>query len=97
MRSVPIHQSLLRDDLVLGGERDPVLYAAVLAVIIFVNGMSLPGTLLALAVWMACLTTLRRMAKADPMMSKVWMRHIRQQDYYPAHSSPWVRDKAKKK
>lgn len=97
MRSVPIRQSLLRDDLVLGGERDPVLYAGVLAVIIFVNGMSLSGTGLALALWFASLTALRRMARADPMMSKVWMRHIRQQHYYPAHSSPWVRDKAKKK
>ncbi len=97
MRNVTIHQSLLRDDLVLGGERDPVLYAGVLAVIIFVNGMSLSGTGLALAVWLASLTALRRMAKADPMMSRVWLRHIRQQRYYPAHSSPWVRDKAKKK
>lgn len=97
MRHAPIHQSLLRDDLVLGGERDPVLYAGVLAVIIFVNGMSLSGTVLALIVWFASLTALRRMARADPMMSKVWMRHIRQQAYYPAHSSPWIRDKAKKK
>ena len=92
MRSVPIHQSLHRHDLVLGGERDLVLYAG-----LFVTGMSLVATGLALAVWLSCLAALRRMAKADPMMSRIWVRHIRQQNYYPAHSSPWVRDKAKKK
>ena len=97
MRSVPIHQSIHRHDLVLGGERDLVLYAGLLAVILFVTGMSLVATGLALAVWLACLAALCRMAKADPMMSGIWVRHIRQQDYYPAHSSPWVRDKAKKK
>ena len=59
--------------------------------------MSLVATGLALAVWLSCLAALRRMAKADPMMSRIWVRHIRQQNYYPAHSSPWVRDKAKKK
>lgn len=97
MRSVPIHQSLHRHDLVLGGERDPVLYAALLAVIIFVSGMSLFAAVLALTLWIASLAALRRMAKEDPMMSRIWMRHVRQQDYYPAHSSPWVRDKAKKR
>lgn len=97
MRHAPIHQSLLRMILCWVGSESPVLYAGVLTVIIFVNGMSLSGTILALIVWFASLTALRRMARADPMMSKVWMRHIRQQAYYPAHSSPWIRDKAKKK
>ncbi len=97
MRSVPIHQSMLRDDLVLGGSAIWCFTRALLAVILFVTGMSLVATALALTVWFACLAALRRMAKADPMMSGIWVRHIRQQDYYPAHSSPWVRDKAKKK
>ncbi|KHK00255.1 Conjugative transfer protein TrbD [Desulfovibrio sp. TomC] len=33
----------------------------------------------------------RRMAKSDPIMSKVWMRHIKKQIYYPAKASIWRR------
>lgn len=97
MRSIPIHQSLHRPHLVLGGEREPVLYAGLLAVIIFMAGMSKSAAVIALVLWFGSVAAFRRMAKADPQMSKVWMRHIRQQDYYPAHSSPWVRDKIRKK
>lgn len=29
------------------------------------------------------------MAKADPLMSKVWLRHVKQQDFYSARASRW--------
>jgi hypothetical protein len=32
---------------------------------------------------------LRHMAKADPVMCRVWLRHIKQQGFYPAKASRW--------
>jgi type IV secretory pathway TrbD component len=33
----------------------------------------------------------RRMAKADPLMVRVWLRHHKQQLFYPAKSGIWRR------
>ena len=32
---------------------------------------------------------LRLMAKADPIMARVYMRHVKYQPYYPARARPW--------
>jgi len=39
--------------------------------------------------WLACVYGLRKMAKADPVMSKVYMRQLRFRDYYAPFSRPW--------
>lgn len=84
-----IHQSLHRHNLVLGGERDLVMGSALLALLVGVGGMTLISGGLALIFWLFALFVLRRMAKADPMLSRVWLRHVKQQDFYSARSSRW--------
>jgi len=39
--------------------------------------------------WIVTVFALRCMAKADPVMSRVWLRHIKQQEFYPAKASRW--------
>lgn len=89
MRTVPIHQSLHRHNQVFGAERELVMFSALIAFLVGVGGMSLISGVSAALFWICSLFVLRAMAKSDPVMSKVWIRHIKQQDYYPARASRW--------
>lgn len=88
-RRIPIHQSLHRHNLVLGAERELAMSSALIALLVGVGGLTPVSGLAALVFWMAAIFVLRRMARADPLMSKVWMRHVRQQDFYSAKASRW--------
>jgi type IV secretion system protein VirB3/type IV secretion system protein VirB4 len=88
-RTTTIHQSLHRHTHVLGAEREPVMTAALIALLVGVGGLTAISVITATLFWLVSVFALRRMAKADPMMSRVWLRHIKQQDYYPAKASRW--------
>ena len=88
-RVLPIHQSLHRHAHVLGAEREPVMTAALIALLVGVGGLTVISAIAAASFWIIAVFALRRMAKADPVMSRVWLRHIRQQDFYPARASRW--------
>ena len=62
---------------------------ALIALLVGVGGMTLISGAVALVFWIAAVFVLRHMARTDPLMSKVWMRHIKQQDFYSAKSSRW--------
>ena len=88
-RVLPIHQSLHRHAHVFGAEREPVMTAALIALLVGVGGLTAISAIAAVSFWIIAVFALRRMAKADPVMSRVWLRHIRQQDFYPARASHW--------
>ncbi len=88
-RRIPIVRSLTQRNLILGCEREPVLLVALFAVALVFVGQSLATLILGPSMWFASVFFLRRMAKADPYMSKVFTRHIRQQPFYSAKSRPW--------
>lgn len=88
-RPLPIHQSLHRHAHVLGAEREPVMTSALIALLVGVGGLTAVSIISAAVFWLLALFALRRMAKADPIMSRVWLRHIKQQEYYPAKASRW--------
>jgi type IV secretion system protein VirB3/type IV secretion system protein VirB4 len=88
-RTLPIHQSLHRHTHVLGAEREPVMTSALIALLVGVGGLTIVSAVAAVSFWLVAVFALRRMAKADPIMSKVWLRHIRQQEFYPAKASRW--------
>jgi type IV secretion system protein TrbD len=41
------------------------------------------------ALWFSAIAVLRWMAKADPQMTKVYLRQIKYRGYYPARSRPF--------
>ena len=86
MRS-PIRRSLHRHTLVLGGDRELVMFSGLAAFLTALGGFSLFSALCGLAFWLTALFWLRKWATADPQMRDVWLRHIRQQDLYAARSS----------
>ena len=88
-RTLPIHQSLHRYAHVLGAERELVMTSALIALLVGVGGLTAVSFASAGLFWLVSVFVLRRMAKADPIMSRVWLRHIKQQEYYPARASRW--------
>ena len=86
-RRIAIHRSLNRAHLLLGAERSLVLMAGLItALLVFSGSISVWSISLAVAFWSCSFWALVRMAKADPQMSQVYLRHIRYRSYYNAHS-----------
>lgn len=86
-----IHSSLHRASLVCGGEREPVMMSALIALMVGAGGMTLISALVAGTFWLLALFVLRQAAKVDPLLIQVWLRHIKQQDFYAAQASPFGR------
>ena len=87
----PIRRSLHRQALVLGGDRELVMFSGLGSFLTALGGFSLISALCGLAFWLIALYWLRRWAKKDPLMRHVWLRHLKQQDIYPAHSPVFQR------
>jgi type IV secretion system protein VirB3 len=89
LRRLPFHRVLHRPNLFLGGEREPALLTLLVAGGLAVSGMNTVSFLVGAALWFSAIPVLRWMAKADPHMSKIYVRHIRYRGYYPARSRPY--------
>lgn len=82
-RKLRIHQSLVRDNLLAGGERNLVILAAGIGAMPMATGR-LQLLAAGLAFWLVALVVLRFLAKHDPRMSEAISRHFNYQPYYPA-------------
>lgn len=89
MRTVSVHRSLHRRQLVLGGERDLVHIAAFICGLLAFGGMTTASISGAAVFWFIALKCLQKMGKVDPYMSEVFTRHIRHQSFYAARTTPW--------
>ena len=89
LRQTKVHRALHRPQLILGGERELTLFSALVAGGIAVASLNIISALVGGVIWGFCLYGLRRMAKADPAMSKIYVRHRKYADHYPAFSRPW--------
>ena len=90
-REIIIHQSANRPNTLLGADRELVLLAIMIA---FALGISLAtwwGVGMAALFWIGAVAVLQRMGKADPLLRKVYLRHIRYQCWYPAKSGIYCR------
>lgn len=88
----PVFRSLTRPDLMAGGERPLVMSLAFVGgFIVLGSGFSLVGVLGALTLVSGGMWALRRMAKADPQMSKVFSRFNTYKPYYRAHRTAFAK------
>jgi len=85
-REVTIHQSANRPNQILGGDRELVLLAMLVAASLAFSLASLWGVALSIGFWVSSVAVFQRMGKADPMMRHIYMRHIRCRTFYPAKS-----------
>ncbi len=88
LRRLVLHPSLIRPNLLAGGERGLVivLWTTVFA-LIFGAGIRPLSVLVGLALGIGGQFGLIQAAKADPQWFAVYRRHLQYRDYYPAHSS----------
>ncbi|MBZ9603358.1 conjugal transfer protein TrbD [Phyllobacterium chamaecytisi] len=86
-----IHRALSRPNLLMGADRELVLLTGLAAVILIFVVLTVYSALFGVTVWIVIVGFLRMMAKADPLMRQVYVRHMAYQHYYMATSSPWRR------
>ncbi|MDL2406157.1 conjugal transfer protein TrbD [Rhizobium calliandrae] len=91
LRSNRIHRALSRPNLLMGADREVVLITGLAAVILIFVVMTAYSAVLGLGLWTVIIGLLRMMAKSDPLMRRVYIRHISYQPYYKPTTSPWRR------
>ena len=90
LRRVPIRRIGNRHNLFMGGDREWVMMAGVLACALVFAAQTLYATTFGLLLWFVALFVLRKMAKSDPRMRSVVWRHVsRYKKYYPARATPF--------
>ena len=90
-REILIHQSANRPHLLLGGDRELVLFSGLTSACLAFTLATWWGVLFGVAFWLAAVAVLTRMGKADPMMRHVYLRHVRYTGFYPAKSQLYSR------
>jgi len=89
--SVPFHSALNKPNLVLGGERDLMLFTGLISSAMIFVALSLQSAIIGIVVWFVFSSLIRKMAKADPLMSKIYIKQLNYQHYYMAHSTPFIK------
>ena len=83
----------------MGGEREPVMCVALMSIITGLVGAvdrAWLTVVLAIGFYIGAVYCFRLMAKADPMMTKVWIRFVGYRCYYRARSPYWAKEAYKK-
>jgi type IV secretory pathway VirB3-like protein len=62
---------------------------AIVAAGLAVSGQNLVTLIVAAILWLGCIGVFRQVAKADPQMSRVYMRQLKYRGYYAPRSRPY--------
>jgi type IV secretory pathway TrbD component len=89
LRRIPMRRAGNRDNLFMGGDRELVMFSGLLAFALIFSAQEVTATVLGLVLWFGSLFLFRLMAKSDPKMRFVYIRHRRYEPYYPARSTPF--------
>jgi type IV secretory pathway TrbD component len=65
-----------------------IMLSGLLSFTLIFSAHAIKAALLGIALWFFSLYALRLMAKKDPILRLVYMRHIAYQDFYSAKSKP---------
>ncbi len=89
LQRTPILRAMLRTNLFMGCDRELVLSSFVVLASMALMSMNLVVIIPALTLLFLIVRVLRSLAKADPEMRKVYLKHIKYKEYYPAQSTPF--------
>lgn len=89
LRKIPIRRAGNRDNLFMGGDRELVMFCGLLAGALIFSAQDARATVFGIALWFSAVHVCRLMAKADPRLRHVYLRHRRYKAYYPARSTPF--------
>lgn len=73
----------------MGGDRELVMFSGLLAAALIFSAQDFGATVFGILLWFFALYTCRLMAKSDPKLRHVYLRHRRYKSYYPARSTPF--------
>lgn len=89
LRTIPIRRAGNRQNLFMGGDRELVMFAGLMAFALIFSAQELRATVVGLLLWFGALFLCRLMAKSDRRLRHVYMRHRKYRPYYPARSTPF--------
>ncbi|MBP9229047.1 conjugal transfer protein TrbD [Rhodoferax sp.] len=89
LRTIPIRRAGNRHNLFMGGDRELVMFAGLLAFALIFSAQELRATVIGLLLWFGALFACRLMAKSDPKMRFVYLRSRKYKRYYAARSTPF--------
>ena len=92
LKKIPVFTALNKPNLLLGAERELTLFIGLFSALLVFIALTWQTFILGIALWFGVMVLLRMMAKKDPMLSKIYLRHIKYKAFYPAHSTPFVKD-----
>ena len=85
-QEVTIHPSVHRPRLILGGDRELVIFVGLISAILVFALLTWWSIPLGVILWLAGAACLGRIGKEDPLMRGVFLRHMKYQAFYPAKS-----------
>ena len=91
LRTVPLHRALTRPQLFAGGEREPVLMLGLICFTLVFVGLSWFTFALAVALYVFGSLAFRQLAKADPLMTRIYRRHVTYGTFLSARATPWAK------
>ena len=89
LRTIPIRRAGNRENLFMGGDRELVMFSGLLAGALIFSAQEIRATVFGIGLWFGALFVCRLMAKSDPKLRYVYLRHRRYKAYYPARSTPY--------
>lgn len=89
LRGIALHRCGSRHNLFMGGDRELVMFCGLLAFALIFSAQALYAALVGLGLWFGALFACRLMARSDPQLRQVYLRHRRYTAYYPARSTPF--------
>jgi type IV secretion system protein VirB3 len=89
LRAIPIRRAGNRENLFMGGDRELVMFSGLTSFALVFSAQEIRATIFGVVLWFGALAALRIMAKADPAMRQVYLRHRLYVNYYPPRSTPW--------
>ena len=94
LRQTPVRHALHRPNLLFDCDRELVLFSGLLCGVLIYTALTGGYVLVAVGAglgWKFVVTHLREMAKADPRMRHIYVRHLLYRPFYPARSTPFCR------
>lgn len=89
LRAIPIRRAGNRENLFMGGDRELVMFSGLLAGALIFTAQEFRATVFGIVLWFFALFVFRLMAKADPKMRHVYLRHRKYKPYYAPRSTPF--------
>lgn len=80
----PIHKSLHRPALILGGDRELTGYSCLAALLVALSGLSLLSVAVAIIFWLVALHWLRQWGQEDPLLCRVYFQCLKYRKLYLA-------------